>query len=163
MNRDILSRNFFLSDVEKARLELFWDYIWTNSELCCNCFTKVRDIGPEISRPADSQTYYLNLWYERTEQGSQEYAPGDENKRYGQCYCRSCGWDLTANHRNKSLEDLIELAHGICVYTNSDTPISVDRRTFARVVGRLKQHRNKQGCETEILAVGFARSITNRP
>lgn len=161
METDIISDRFDI-DPDSPYLGDFEEYIWYNSELCNNCFTVVRDVGPEVARSAESQTYYINAWYERTDQGSQEHCRGDYNRRHGTCYCLDCGSDLSADHRNCPLEELMSLAIRINAYTRDHTPLSVDHRRFAREVSRMKSHRDKTGYETEILAVAFARSITQR-
>lgn len=163
MDSEAISELFSITDVEEARLDYFKDYIWYNSEVCNHCMEKVRDIGPEIARSAESQTYYINAWYERTEAGSQEYAPGDENKRYGQCYCLGCGRDTSANHRNIDLRSLGSIATNLYKYITFHTPIDIDHERFSKEIVRLKKDPIHTGNETEILAVAFARSVVSAP
>lgn len=163
MDSAILDDRFSLTDMEMARLDYFKDYLWYNSEVCNNCLTRVRDIGPEIARSAEGQTFYINEWYERTEWGSQEFAPGDDNRRHGQCYCLDCGRDLSADHRNTDLESLLEIAVNCYGYIYHHTPLDVNKTRFTNEIVRLKKDPDKTGYETEILAVAFARSVEHTP
>lgn len=163
MDTDILRDRFDITDVEAARLDYFREYLHHAGETCSHCYTRVRDIGPEIARSAESQTYHIKAWYERTDYGSQEYAPGDTNKRYGQCYCLECGSDTSAHHANLSLDELGDIAVNLYEYVSKHTPIEVDHERFSRELVNLKRDPHKQGYETEMLAVAFARSIVSAP
>lgn len=158
-----------LSKSEEQGVQAFRRWIWHNSELCNECMSRVRDIGPEVSRVlgrggatqlvhADVEMR-TNEWYERTELATQEHSPGDHNTRFGTCYCLECGGDLSANHRGKSLEELKPIAANIARYVREHTDLELDVRGFARELRTLKRRPEYQSWETEILAVAFARGL----
>lgn len=144
---------------DRRGYEVFKDVIWYNRELCSNCFCHVRNIGPEIERWMGASYQVINAYYERTEQGSQEYTQWDDNTRYGTCFCTECGADCTGDHRNTSYEDLIPLVRNIFVYTQRCTDHSLDKSRLAQDVSDLMSIRNSTGYETEVMAIAFARAL----
>ncbi|MDL5361366.1 hypothetical protein [Halalkalicoccus sp. NIPERK01] len=101
----------------------------------------------------------INEWYDRTEQGSQEHTTWDHNKRFGTCYCLTCGTDCNGGHRNKSLEELTPLVENIFRYIKRETAYDLDGKTFGRQVRELKQDPSAQGLETEVMALAFGRAL----
>jgi hypothetical protein len=160
---------FQLDKSEQRGVDLFRELLWQNAEVCNNCFTQVRDIGPEYSNilrrtggaclDVPDMELTTNEWYERTESASQEHSTFDENRRHGQCYCMECGADLSANHRGRSLDELREIARSAVVYITEETPQEIDGADFVSEVEKLKREPENQSWETEILAVAFARSL----
>lgn len=157
------------TESDQHGIGLFNELLWTNAELCSHCFTQVRDIGPEYSkllkRTGDCRLdladldIRVNLWYERTDQGSQEHSPFDSNKRFGTCFCQQCGGDLSASDEDLSLAQLLDIAERIARYVNEETAATVDFGRFTDEIQDLKSKREHQGWDTEILAVSFARSL----
>lgn len=151
--------------------QLFREAFWQNSEICNACFTRVRDVGPKVEkRLGDSDQHALlrhgptmkleiNQWFERTDYGSQEHHTWDKNKRFGTCFCLECGSDCTANHRNKSIDELKPLAANIFKFAKKHTPHDMDHKRFGREIRKLKKKPEAQGYETEILALSFARAL----
>lgn len=151
--------------------EMFNELLWGSSEVCNSCFSQVRTVGDEITRPLETHderpleygppiSLTINAWYDRTEDGSQEHTTWDHNKRFGTCYCLKCGTDCNGNHRNKSIQELKPLMQNILRYVNTQTPHELDARRFAEEVVRLKRERSAQGHETEVLGLAFARAFT---
>ena len=150
--------------------ELFRELVWHNGEVCNSCFTQVRTIGPEMAKQLNTSkhrplehgmplTMYINEWYDRTENGSQEHTTWDHNKRFGTCYCLNCGTDCNGSHRNKSLSDLKPLVANIFRYVKKHTEYDLDGKAFGREVKNLKKEPGMQGHETEAMALAFARAL----
>lgn len=139
--------------------ELFREAIWHNSEVCSNCFTQIRTIGPVTEMWLGTSTMRINAWYDRTESGSQEHTQWDYNKRFGTCYCLDCGADCSGSHHNTPLEGLIELVENIFRYTKTQTQYDIDGKEFGKEVRELKSIRDATGYETEIMAIAFSRAL----
>lgn len=139
--------------------ELFRDIIWRESELCANCFSQVRTIGPEQSIWVGASTMTINAWYDRTDLGSQEHTQWDHNTRFGTCYCLSCGADCNGGHADTPLEDMIPLVENIFRYTKTQTQHDLDGARFGREVRELKADPAAQSLETEIMAIAFSRAL----
>lgn len=150
---------FATRPTDKRGYEVFRNEIWWNREVCNSCFSQVRNIGPVMERWMGASYMTLNEFYERTDNGSQEYTPFDVNRRYGTCFCTQCGSDCTGDHRNTSLEDLIPLVKNIFQYTKRELEHDLDAATFGKEVRELKSIRDATGYETEIMAIGFARAL----
>jgi len=157
-------------DYDEAGVQAFKEYFWYSSEVCNNCFSRIRSVGPTKKvqlgesgprnlREGPPLTMEISEWYERTELGSQEHTPFDTNKRFGTCFCMDCGHDCTGNHRDKTLLELKPLAMNIVAYARDHTPLSVDAERFAREIAQLKKETAYQSWETEILAVAFSRAL----
>lgn len=161
---------FDLSPTERRGVDTFKDRIWYNSEVCNSCFSQVRSVGPTVTKrlrepsekllengePLDLE---MSEWYERTENGSQEYTTWDDNKRFGTCFCLDCGTDCTGNHRHKTVDELKPIAANIYEYITTQTPLDLDHKRFGREIRELKSVPEYQGFETEILAIAFARAL----
>ncbi len=160
---------FDLGGAEERGVRVFETAIWQNSELCNECFTRVRDIGPEYSsvlrRTGDARLEVPDLelttneWFERTPDGRQEHAPGDANRRFGTCWCLNCGGDLSADHRDKPLDALLSLVEPLVAYVDEHTDHDLDRQEFEDELTELKRTPEFQSWETEMLAVAFARAV----
>ena len=144
---------------DKRGYEIFKDTVWYNREVCSNCFAHVRNIGPEIEKWLGASYQTINEYYERTEQGSQEFTPFDYNTRYGTCFCTECGSDCTGDHRNTAYQDIIPLVKNIYVYVERNTDHSLDHSTLASEVKDLMALRDSTGYETEVMAIAFARAL----
>lgn len=163
---------FQLDASDECGVKIFRELLWQNSEVCNNCFAQVRDIGPEYSnilrRTGDAKLdvpdleLTTNEWYERTESGSQEHSTFDNNRRHGQCYCLECGSDLSADHRDRPLDELRELAQSIVAYISRETAHDIDAERFLDELETLKRTPENQSWETEILAVSFARGLQSQ-
>ena len=151
--------------------QLFREKFWQSSEICNACFTRVRDVGPKVEkrlgmseqhailREGSTLKLEINQWFERTDDASQEHHTWDKNKRFGTCFCLTCGSDCTANHRQKSIDELKPLAANIFKFTKKYTPHELNHKRFGREIRQLKRNRDAQGYETEVLGVAFARSL----
>lgn len=153
---------FSLTPTEQARLRLFERYLWHNSEVCNHCFTKVRIVEENEQAARLSETSLRNIpaeYHERTEQGTQEHCGWDNNPRFGTCFCLGCGGDLSASHRDISLEKMKSYAVNLEAYVREHTPLSLDRRRFARELVKQKQRVDTAGKESQIFAVAFVRGL----
>lgn len=162
---------FDTSPADENGYTLFRELIWHGSETCNSCFSQVRTIGPEHKRMLEAPKekkladgdlpprITVHEWFERTENGSQEYTTWDSNRRFGTCFCLRCGTDCNGSHRNKSLEELKPLAARILYYVRHQTPHELDDRQFGREIRELKSQPAAQGYETEILAIAFGRAL----
>ena len=151
--------------------QLFREKFWHSSEICNSCFKRVRSVGPPVTKQLGKSDQHailrhgptlkmeINQWYERTDFGSQEHHTWDVNTRFGTCFCLECGSDCTANHRQKSIDELKPLAANIFRYTKKYTPHDLDHKRFGREIRDLKKTPEAQGYETEILALAFARAL----
>ena len=144
---------------DRRGYEIFKSEIWYSKETCNQCFTHIRNIGPEIERWMGASYQTLNAFYERTEQGTQEFTTWDHNVRYGTCFCENCGSDCTGDHRNTAYSDLIPLVKNIFVYTKRCTDYDLDKSRLAREVSDLMSVENSTGYETEVMAIAFARAL----
>lgn len=153
---------FDLTKSDKAGIQAFLKHIWYNSEVCSNCFTRVRAIGDVVTVETDVHSHELAEFYERTERASQEHTPFEEpSARYGTCFCDHCGADLRPHHHNLPWETMREHAKRLLIYTNRHTSLSIDREAFARSLAHLRlNRRDTGGKESQIFAVAFSRALT---
>lgn len=152
---------FDLDRADKNGVAAFKRYIWTNSEVCSHCFSRVRAIGDITEIHTDLHTHEVAAYYERTDAGSQEHTPFDTNKRYGTCFCTECGADTQPHHQDLPWERMREYAITLYEYTQTHTPLSLDREAFARELARLRLDvRETSGRESQVFAVAFARALT---
>jgi hypothetical protein len=153
---------FSVSPSEQRGIDLFQEYLWHNSEVCNHCFTRVREIDEETIRIGKNRQKSVQWEYhERTEHSENEFnsfAEGSE-RRFGTTFCLECGSDCSADHHQLSLEELKPIARNIYLYTTDHTPLDLDAKAFGREIRDLKNRRDTQGKETQILAVAFARSL----
>ena len=152
----------------------FRELIWYSSEVCNNCFTKIRDIGDEHTKTLETSDHRplsagppLRItildYHERTPQASQEFDPFSlPSDRFGQCYCLECGSDTRATNDDLDAETLKDRAKNIANYLREHTAASVDVREMGRALHALKAEPANQGYDSEILAaatcVGLKRS-----
>jgi len=150
----------------ETAVETFEKWIWYNSELCNNCFSRVRAIGDviHIQSANGTFTYDINDFYERTDNASQEHDPySNPTDRYGQCYCLECGSDTSATDRTLSLEDTKERCKRLCAYIAEFTPLDIDPKRVGHTIVRLRDIRDNHGYDSEIIAVSIATGIHNDP
>ena len=144
---------------DKRGYEIFRTEIWHSRQVCNQCFSHIRNIGPEIEKWLGASYQTINAYYERTENGSQEFTPFDHNVRYGTCFCTECGSDCTGDHRNTAYQDIIPLVRNIYIYTQRHTDHSLDRSRLASEVSDLMSIENSTGRETEVMAIAFSRAL----
>lgn len=153
-------QRFDLTRTDQNGIQAFKRHVWFNSEVCSNCFSRVRAIGDVVAVEQDVHTHETFAFYERTEQGSQEHTPFDENKRYGTCFCENCGADTRPTHRDLAWERMREYAVNLFEYVRDHTPLTIDRERFARQLALHRLERAETaGKESQIFAVAFARSL----
>lgn len=153
---------FEVTESEQRGIDLFEDYLWYNEELCNHCFTRVREIDDQIIRVGKNRQKRVQWsFHNRTENARNEHTPFDKGpeKRYGTTFCLDCGSDCSADHHQLPLEKLKPIAKNIYRYTQAETPFDLDAKAFGRHIRDLKTDRDKQGKETQILAVAFSRSL----
>lgn len=158
------------TDYETVGTDVFQELFIYNSEICNGCFTKVRDVGPEVEitlqtsgprRLADKPPLKMDVreWFQRTEFGSQEHSTWESNKRFGSCYCIECGSDCTSSNEIKSLERLHELRENIQNYVEEHTDRTLNEVRFREELEDHKRRRELQGWDDEILAIAFSRAL----
>lgn len=158
----VSTERFDLTPTEQARLRTFKRHLWHNSEVCNHCFTRVRSVERNPKANRLSKTSLRNLpaeHHERTDDGTQEFCGWDDNPRFGTCFCLGCGGDLSASHRDLSLERMKAYAVNLAQYIRNHTPLRLDRQRFARELVRQKARRDTQGRESQIFAVAFVRGL----
>ena len=154
---------FDLSPAEQRRLQRFKDLIWNNSEVCNECFTRVREVERNPARERLAETSLHNPpaeFHERTEDARAEWCGWDNTDRYGTTFCLECGSDLSAQSRTRSLEQLKEPARNLVEYTIRHTDLDISGRELGAELCRLKSIQDLQGLDTEIVAVAWIRSIS---
>ena len=155
---------FDLTTAEQRRLQQFKDLVWDNSEVCNECFTRVREIERNPARERLAETSLKNPpaeFHERTEHARNEWCGWDNTERYGTTFCLECGSDLSAQSRTRSLEELKDPARNLVEYTIRHTDLNIDGREMARELKRLKSQQDLQGLDTEILAVAWVRATSS--
>jgi hypothetical protein len=151
---------FALTRADKAGIEAFKKHIWYNSEVCSHCFSRVRAVGETVTVHKSVHRHEVNKFYERTEQGSQEYTPWDENARYGTCFCTNCGADLQPEHHHLSWETVKSFAVNLYNYTTNHTSLQLNGERFAAELRELRTERlDTAGKESQVFAVAFARAL----
>ena len=156
----VSTERFDLTPSDKRGIEDFKEYLFYNSEVCSNCFTRVREIDDrKILRGKNRHIEDVFEFHERTEQAESEFTPWDSNPLYGTTFCLECGSDCSADHEKLTLEQLKPLAKNIFVYTTQHTPLGLDGKRFGREIKDMKAEPRFQGKESQILAVAFARSL----
>jgi uncharacterized protein with PIN domain len=153
---------FSLTPTEQARLSTYEKHVWHNSEVCNHCFTKVREVERNPVAARLGPTSLRNVpaeYHERTDDGTQEFCGWDNNPRFGTCFCLECGGDLSASHRDISLERMKTYAVNLEQYVRDHTPLALNRERFARELIRQKRRDGTQGCESQIFAVAFIRGL----
>ncbi|MFB1066456.1 hypothetical protein [Natrinema sp. H-ect4] len=162
---------FDVTKIDESRIDDFKECIWYNSEICNGCFSRVRLVGPKVSKTLEEPTEKMledngplqrmesNEWYERTELGSQEYSSFDTNKRFGTCYCKNCGSDCSSFDEIPTKQALTDMAERIAEYANEHTELDVDRDHLVDEAAELKAIPQTDGWDTEILAVAFSRAL----
>lgn len=150
---------------EPESIDTFETWVWFNSEVCNNCFEQIRHVGDEIVIENRAWTLYINEYYERTEQGSQEYAPGvpPASERFGQCFCLNCGSDTAAENHTLSTDVMIRRAKRLVRYLMDETPVTVDGSVVGQTIRDLKAVWSNQGYDSEIFAVAFTLGIRSPP
>jgi len=153
---------FDLTKADKAGIQAFLKHIWYNSEVCSNCFSRVRAIGDIVTVEKDVHSHELAAFYERTENATQEHTPFDvPSARYGTCFCDHCGADLRPDHRDLRWPAMREHAKRLREYTRQHTSLQLSTERFARELTYLHQERDDTaGKESQIFAVSFARALT---
>jgi hypothetical protein len=175
-----ISNLTFPDNVERPsrqELAVFTEELWRNQEICNNCFSQIRTIGPTAEkqleqsgshqlRHGDPLTVEITAWHDRVDdKASQEHTPWDEqrgtvgNRRFGTCFCLECGSGDGREDQTVSLDDLVEQSKRIVRYLKTQTRYSVDGGTFGQTLSRLKRERDNQGYSTEILAVATATAL----
>lgn len=160
--------SFDLAKPDEVGIRLFDEYIWQNRELCNHCFTRVREIDANLAAaqlPANSLRNLPEADQRKTRDSVSEHTPWphEENPKYGKTFCLNCASDMTADHRDRTLEDLTPFVGNLYGYVSDHTPIELDTRIFATTLVELKRTPDHQGRETQMLAVAFARGVTNDP
>ena len=147
---------------DSRSLHVFRTEISENSEVCNECFQRIRSIGELKERRTSLFSHYFNEHYERTEFGSQEHDPFSlPTDRYGTCYCTDCG---TAANRSStseilSLDQMTERVQNIYRYLRCHTDHDPDPNLMGQTLARLKRQRNNQGLDAEIFAVATANAL----
>lgn len=155
---------FDIGPTERRGIEAFNEYLRHNPEVCNHCFSRVRSVGELKERRTDLFVHEFNEHYERTERGSQEHDPFElPSDRYGQCYCRECGSDLSVTHDELDFETFKEYVRNCYRYVREHTPLDVDHQRLGREAARLKRRRDTQGRDRQIIAVAFARALNDPP
>jgi hypothetical protein len=156
----VSSDRFDLTRADKAGIEAFKKHVWHNPEVCSHCFSRVRAVGETVTVHKSVHRHEVNKFYERTETGSQEYTPWDENKRYGTCFCEHCGADLQPEHQNLPWETMKSFAVSLYNYTTNHTSLQLNGERFAAELRELRTQRlDTAGREMQIFAVAFARAL----
>jgi hypothetical protein len=161
----VSTARFNLTPTEQARLSTFNRHLWHNSEVCNHCFTRVRSVERNPTASRLSKTSLRNLpaeHHERTDKGTQEFCGWDHNPRFGTCFCLGCGGDLSASHRDISLEKMKQYAVNLERYIRKHTSLSLNRERFARELVTQKQRLETSGCESQIFAVAFIRGLNTQ-
>jgi hypothetical protein len=155
---------FDIGPVERRGIALFKDYVWSNSEVCSHCFTRVRSIGELREVRMQELTHEVNEFYERTEDGSQEHHPFTlPSDRYGTCFCENCGSDTQPRHHHLPWDKMREYSINLYNYVSDHTPLSLSSESFARHLAHLRLERlDTAGRESQIFAVAFARALESR-
>lgn len=157
MDLDNLTYPGGYSKPNKTKAEVFRTWLLWNQEICNECYTKVRNVGEELSVEGSIHTHTVNSYYERTEDGIQAHTAFElASDRFGTCFCNNCGSDLKSYKNNLSKDDLVERAKNIIKYVNhpkNDVPYHVDGGVMAQTINDLKTVADNQGFDTEILAV----------
>jgi hypothetical protein len=153
---------FDLTKADKAGIQAFLKHIWYNSEVCSNCFSRVRAIGDIVTVEKDVHSHELAAFYERTEDATQEHTPFDEpSARYGTCFCDHCGADLRPDHHLLPWPVVHEYAVRLQEYTRQHTSLQLSTERFGRQLAYLHRQRDDTaGKESQIFAVAFARALT---
>jgi len=155
---------FNLTRADKAGIQAFKRHVWHNSEVCSNCFSRVRSVGDVLSKEMGVHTHELCEHYERTETGSQEHTPFEApSDRYGVCFCETCGADLRPNHHHLAWSQMREHAKRLADYVESHTSLTLNHERFARQLAHQRFDRSETaGKESQIFAVAFARALTTQ-
>jgi len=160
---DVSQQRFDLTKHDQSGIQAFKKHVWYNSEVCSNCFSRVRAIGDVVKIEQDVHTHEMAEFYERADDGSQEYTPFDENKRYGTCFCDHCGADLRPDHRDMAWERMRGAAVRLYEYVRDHTSLSLDQERLARQLAHLRlERRDTAGKESQIFAVAFARALETK-
>lgn len=154
---------FDVDTTTERRIAEFRDLFWRSSELCSDCFQRIRHIGQEIVVNTDLHRHRTHAYYERSEHSRAEWSSWDRpTDRYGTTYCDDCGsasggrWQTT-----RSLEELKPAARNILDYTKRETNYDLDGAAFGAALRDLKtgpDARDRQGRDVECLAVAWART-----
>jgi hypothetical protein len=168
MNLDTISGDDGPLDIDRQvrrRAEDFRDHIWYNREVCNHCFSRVRRVevidweryeGAGYSVP----THAPDAHQDRMPDVDAEHTPWQlPSERYGKTFCSECGGDTRARDGKKSLAVIKQHAVTLYRYTRDHTEFAIDHRRFAREAVRLKQRRDLQGYDSEIMAVAWARAV----
>ena len=162
---------FDVDKIDDTAIDAFEEYFWYSSEICNGCYSRVRSVGPKVTKTLEEPTEKMlrhngplvkmeqNEWYERTETGSQEYSSFDTNKRFGTCYCTDCGSDCSSFDEVLGKDVLTDMAERIAEYTNKHTPLEIDKARMVALTAELKSVPQTDGWDTEILAVAFSRAL----
>jgi hypothetical protein len=154
---------FDLTQATDRKVATFKDVFWRNTELCSNCFQRIRHVGDEVVRHTDIHRHVTNAYYERSEHSDAEWSAWDApTDRYGTTYCEDCGG--ASGHRWQSTRSLAELkpvARNILDYTLRETAYDLDGAALGAALRDLKtgpDARDRQGRDVECLAVAWART-----
>lgn len=164
---------FTPTETEKARIGLFEEYFWYSSEICTNCYQRVREVGErhtiQLEEPKEKvlaegggfpQSLEIADHFERTEYGSQEHTPWHlPSDRFGSCFCLDCATDCRPTEDDLSLAGLLERMDKVASHTTEHTPLEIDTEEFEYQIRELKGEEDNQGWDTEILALSFARAV----
>jgi hypothetical protein len=156
---------FDLSQSTERRLEDFRELVWFNSEVCNECFTRIRSIGPErpVTPESSQTTHQINEWYERTEDATQEHTGFEApSERYGATFCRECGAEAgTRWSDTRPVEQLREQLVRLLRYTHEHTPLTVSPKRADAELRKLKtgpESRDRQGRDLQCIAVAWCRA-----
>jgi len=152
------------SPPSEGKINIWHTWIWGNQEICNECFTQVRSIGPEVTVQGPIHTHYPKAWHDRTDNAVQEHTAFElASDRFGTTFCTECGSD-THSYRDRPLskEELKERAVNIIEYINgkSHIPYALDGKIMGRAIRTFKAKKTNQGLDTEILAVSFAYAVS---
>lgn len=164
MDLDNLTYPDGYSKPPKPQVEVFYTWVWYNSELCNECFTQVRSIGSEVEVGGPIQTQTVNAHYERTEDGLQAHTAFEKpTDRFGTTFCSRCGSDLKAYREKWSKDQLIDRTKNIIEYFNGgdEPPYTIDGKVMGRAIDEFKSVMDNQGYDTEIIAVATIYGIFN--
>lgn len=161
MNPSNLTYPEHLVQPSESDVKLFKKLIWNNSEVCNNCFQRIRDVGDVAEKRTDLFVHKFNTSYGRTDHGSQEHdpflAPSD---RYGQCYCLDCGADTSASKDDLSIAEMQERVRNIGRYLIEQTDRDIDPWAMTGAVSDLKGIHDNGGYDSEIFCVATVRGIS---
>jgi len=148
----------------KGSVEIWHTWIWGNQEICNECFTQVRSIGPEVTINGPIHTLRPKAWHERTDNAVQAHTAFEvAADRFGTTFCKECGSD-THSYRDRPLskDEVKERAVRIIEYINGKghIPYELDGRVMGKTINDFKAKKVNQGLDTEILAVSFAYAVS---